>query len=157
MLPGLGFLVLGREEAVSLVGTGDPDLACAALLAHGVNVVGLKLGNEGCQVAWDGQQALLPGWKVSTVDTTGAGDAFCAGMIYGLLLGLSLPACGLLANTLGALATTVWGGGPALPGKAEVRQFLRQRIQSGMPVEFDRWAGQVLSALDTDLPQGEGF
>jgi ribokinase len=158
LLPDLALVVLGREEAQNLVGSSDPETACAALGGGGLGLIGLKLGKDGCYIASNTEQYFLPGFTVDTVDTTGAGDAFCAGMLFGRLAGISLPASGLLANALGALATTVWGGGPVLPGKAEVTCFLQEEVcrkpgddrkkrDSGQSAEFLGWREEILSAL----------
>lgn len=51
----------------------------------------IKLGAAGCFVKEDGKQPLrIPGSKVPVVDTTGAGDAFDAGFIYGIVKGWDL-------------------------------------------------------------------
>jgi len=62
---------------------------------------------------------------VAVVDTTGAGDSFSAGLLYGWTHELSLSASALLAGALGALATTVYGAGLSLPGKEKVRELLK--------------------------------
>jgi len=87
------------------------------------------------------------------VDTTGAGDAFSAGMIYGGLRGMSLGARGMLSNTFGALATTVLGGGAALPSLDQALAFLQQQ-------QFDPqlrpWQQEALAALQSCIATGEG-
>ena len=60
-------------------------------------------------------------------DTTGAGDAFDAGLIFGRLRGLGWRESALLANALGAMAAAVEGAGSSLPGREEVRAFLEER------------------------------
>ncbi len=126
LLPRLSICVLGMDEARALVDAGAPENAIEALLRRGVQMVGLKLGAEGCLIGDANGAQRLPGFRVPTVDTTGAGDAFSAGLIFGRLRGLSLPAAGTLANALGALATSVWGAGPALPGRFEAIRLLHQ-------------------------------
>ena len=56
----------------------------------GVKIVAVKLGGKGCYVT-DGEEKLdVEPFKVKVVDTTGAGDAFCAGFLYGLINDKSL-------------------------------------------------------------------
>ena len=98
---------------------------CPALLEAGVRLAALKLGAAGCLLADGATRCISPAFPVDVVDTTGAGDAFSAGVIYARLHGLSLPALGVLANALGGLATTVPGAGTALPGREEELAFLR--------------------------------
>jgi ribokinase len=140
LLPRLSICVLGMDEARALVGAGAPEAAIEALVRQGVPTVGLKLGADGCLIGDASGAHRLPGFRVPTVDTTGAGDAFSAGLIFGWLRGLSLPAAGALANALGALATCVWGAGPALPGRFEVLRLLHQT--------GDEYAEQIIRALE---------
>jgi ribokinase len=146
-LPRLGLCVLGREEARSLAGTAEPLAAAERLVGLGVRWVGLKLGAAGALVADAAGAWHIPALPVTAVDTTGCGDAFSAGMLFGLARGLSLPAAGWLATTLGGLAATVPGAGPALPGREAALPALRQRLAEAAP-EHRSWAEEALTALD---------
>lgn len=124
LLPKLALLILGVPEACAIAATQNISDAVQFLIDQGVQTVGLKLGREGCQLTTRSFQVELPGYRVDVVDTTGAGDAFSAGMVCGLVHGWDLEATGTLANAMGALATTRWGAGAALPKKDEIIQFL---------------------------------
>jgi adenosine kinase len=64
----------------------------------------VTLGAEGCDVWTRGQRQHVPGVKASAVvDPTGCGDAFRAGLLYGLERGWPLERCAELGNRLGAL------------------------------------------------------
>jgi ribokinase len=145
LLKKLDVLVLGDSEAMIIGKCNDLDQAVENLLASGVKLIGLKLGKHGCKVITSTEQVMLPGFSVNTIDTTGAGDAFSAAMIYSRLRGLSLNACGVLANALGALATTVWGGGSSLPELEDVLSFLNQQQKGSQP--WDSWVNEVTGAL----------
>jgi len=71
----------------------------------------------------------IPGFKVSAVDTTGAGDGFVAGLLVGLLEhGMKLDnlvEIGRFACAVGAITTTARGAIPALPTRAQVEAFLQ--------------------------------
>jgi ribokinase len=97
-------------------------------------------------VAGGGALWQLPAFPAQVVDTTGAGDAFSAGLIYARLHGLGDPAAGLLANALGSLATQVLGAGLALPGKAEARRLLeaKEKVASA---EIRGWMREALEVL----------
>ena len=69
----------------------------------------------------------VPAISVSAVDTTGAGDAFNAGLATGLACGASLEAAVEFAVITGGLAVTKEGVIPSLPHRDEVSQFYRQR------------------------------
>ncbi len=85
------------------------------LLAKGVKAVAVKLGGKGCYVTDGHEQYQLEGVKVPVVDTTGAGDAFCAGFLYGLLKRKSLYECGRLGNFVASRKITQMGARPGLP------------------------------------------
>ena len=76
-----------RQEGALLSGTKDPDAILDVLLAHYRGVV-LKLGPEGAAYAAAGYRARVPAAPVArVVDTTGAGDALCAGFLAAWLAG----------------------------------------------------------------------
>lgn len=141
ILPDLSLLVLGMQEAERLLGVKTVEDALDEFLAEGVRTVAIKLGREGCALANADGAHFLPGYAVKTVDTTGAGDAFCGGMLFGMLHKLSLPASGSLANLLGGLATTVWGAGPVLPGTGEIFGYLQDHGQGEI------W-GEILEKME---------
>ncbi len=120
LLPHLALCVMGRDEAEAIMPTllaqGQPSVPelLAPFFDTGVCMVALKLGANGCVIATRDQAHSLPAVPAKVIDTTGAGDAFSAGAIYGCLHGWALPQIGQLANRLGSLATEVMGSGEAL-------------------------------------------
>jgi ribokinase len=85
------------------------------MLKKGVKVVAVELGSKGCYVT-DGKQGHhVEAFKVNVVDTTGAGDAFCAGFLYGLTKDKSLEECGKLGNFVASGCITKMGARPGLP------------------------------------------
>ncbi len=131
LLPGLAVCVLDGKAARAVVGeVADPAQAAEALAAAGVGLAALTLGAQGAVLRSRSHTVRQPPFPVDVVDTTGAGDAFSAGLIFAQLRGLSLPAAAALAAALGALAVQTWGAGPALPGRAEAAAFLRARRTS---------------------------
>jgi sugar/nucleoside kinase (ribokinase family) len=145
LLPLLNTCILGRPEVVWLGGNASFEGGLDRLLGFGVSLAAVKLGSDGCLLADGSSRLSFPPFPIKVVDTTGAGDAFSAGILYGCQKRLSLPAMAVLASALGALTTAVPGAGLAMPGKAEVLSFLRQQpIQSeGIP--------EVLSSLEEML------
>ncbi|ADB57338.1 carbohydrate kinase family protein [Archaeoglobus profundus] len=67
------------------------------------DIVVVKRGEEGCYIASNEGCYEVPAHKVRVVDTTGAGDAFNAGFLYGLLRGKNLEECAKLGNYLASL------------------------------------------------------
>jgi len=109
--------------------TGQRDIARAAhkLLRTGVKLVVTTLGEKGCLCFTNESTLEVPGFKVSVVDTTGAGDAFHGAFIYGLLHGWKLQRTATFANAVAALNCTALGGRTALPGLQKVEAFLQSR------------------------------
>jgi len=97
--------------------TGEADYCKGAdfMIEIGVKIVAVKLGSKGCYVT-DGQERLrIEPFKVKVVDTTGAGDAFCAGFLYGLIKNKSLSECGRLANFVASRCVMQMGARAGLP------------------------------------------
>jgi ribokinase len=94
--------------------------AAKKLFAAGIRAVALQLGDRGDLIIWREGEQWLPRLKVRTVDATGAGDAFAAGLAVALAEGRPYREAGLFANTAAALATTKLGAQPALPRRHEV-------------------------------------
>ncbi len=85
------------------------------ILNMGVEVVVVKLGKRGCYIT-DGKKELeIPALNVDVVDTTGAGDAFNAGFLYGYLKGKDLEECGKLGNYVASLCIQKVGAREGLP------------------------------------------
>ena len=113
-LPHLDYFLCNAHEAQRLTGEVDPSRAVHVLQAHGGKTVIIKLGEEGCLVDGilaSGEQVSrrIPVPQVEVVDTTGAGDAFAAGLIAGLLDGHDLLAACESANAAGAKIVTELG------------------------------------------------
>ena len=76
----------------------------------------------------------VPGFPVErVVDPVGAGDAFAAGFLAGLLEGQSIVEAVRLANACGASATTVPGDIEGMPERAEIDRLPRVRERPGCP------------------------
>ena len=90
------------------------------MIEMGVKIAAVKLGRKGCYVT-DGQERLtIEPFKVKVVDTTGAGDAFCAGFLYGLINNKSLSECGRLGNFAASRSVTVMGARAGLPNTEDL-------------------------------------
>jgi ribokinase len=92
----------------------------ADLLAAGAGAVVVTLGAAGCRVHHPGGTTDVPPHRVDAVDTTGAGDAFCAALAWALDTGRPLAAAVRLACVAGALATRAVGARTALPTAADL-------------------------------------
>ncbi len=109
-----------------------PQKAILEIMAnYPLKIVALKLGKDGCLLkSRDGFFSTIPSFEVPVVDTTGAGDGFNAGFIFGLSQGMSLEEAGILGNAVGALVVGKKGAMTALPTLTELKAFLTaQKIQ----------------------------
>lgn len=104
-----------NRELKLITGEKDPKKGAAILLGKGVKVVAVKLGDEGCYVTDGKEEHQIVGLTVPVVDTTGAGDAFCAGFLYGQLKGKSLLECGKIANFVASRCVEKMGARQRLP------------------------------------------
>jgi len=117
-------LFLGEREASALVGTMKPEKAARDLLKFGPKIVALKLGRKGCFILTEMERVRFQAFPIKVVDTTGAGDAFDAGFLTGVIGEWGLKRTARFANALGALSTTKIGAQSALPKRREVKRFL---------------------------------
>jgi len=126
------FVIADTDFPLSFTGEADLEKALALIQAKGPAFVGVTLGKEGSLCLYQGEFLRTPGFKVEAVDTTGAGDAFHAGFIAGLLKGYSVEDTLKFANAVAALSCRGLGGRAALPGNfAEVFAVF--------PRDFEGW------------------
>jgi len=104
-------LDLARLLDVSLETT---EFARTVIDRYNVELVCITKGADGCLVVSDDDEYREPGQSVDVVDTVGAGDAFTAGLISGLLRGWGPRRSARLANRIGALVASRPGAMPAL-------------------------------------------
>jgi ribokinase len=109
-------VVMPNAIELSLI-TGQADYCRGAdfLIGMGVRIVAVKLGGDGCYVTDGRESHLIEAFKVEALDTTGAGDAFCAGFLYGLLKEKSLYDCGRLGNFVASRCVMKMGARTGLP------------------------------------------
>lgn len=98
------YLFANQEEGQLLTGKSAPEEIAHALLECGAGCAVIKTGGKGCYIKNKKEAFAIPGFSVECVDTTGAGDSFCAGFLYGLSEKKDLYTCGLYGNACGALA-----------------------------------------------------
>jgi fructokinase len=138
MALGLGhaqIVKIAAEEAHFLTGIDDPLRAALALWHADMMVMVVTMGAGGCLWLTCDDHSAVPGFAVAAIDTTGAGDAFTAGLLAGILETddprvptSRMPAICRRANAMGALTTTRLGAIPALPDRATLQAFLDANI-----------------------------
>jgi sugar/nucleoside kinase (ribokinase family) len=99
------------------------------VLAQYIPQVVIKIGCEGSVAYSQGKVTKMPAVYVPHVmDTTGAGDSFNAGFLFGLLQGASIDTCLKYANLMGAACVTGFGVSQ-LPDRAQLETLLNQYDQ----------------------------
>ena len=121
-------LFINQEEALHLTRKKNVREALKQLAERAPCVV-VKLGPRGAIAAADGRVVSAPSFKVSPVDTTGAGDSFAAGFVHAFLSGRDLRGCLIEGNACGALSTQHVGGTAGQPDIASLEKFMRSNRQ----------------------------
>ncbi|MCY0878703.1 MAG: 5-dehydro-2-deoxygluconokinase [Firmicutes bacterium] len=127
LLP-LSQVVLANEPELTVVGDShEMQDAAARLLGLGVGEVVAKRGKEG---AWSfgphRDPVFVPAFSVPVLNTLGAGDAFAAGYVHGLLAGWEVHERLKWANACGAIVVTRHSCSEAMPTAAEVEALCRR-------------------------------
>lgn len=109
-LPYLNLLFGNRDELAQVARSEDPERMAALLRERGPQCVVVKLGEHGAYVDIEDWRGYVPAFAVDVVDTTGAGDTFCAGFLAGYLAGWDVARIARFANAVGAMCVTAVGG-----------------------------------------------
>lgn len=137
VLPEVNLLKVNESEMTLLSGDRDLDKATGVLLELGPDVCVVTMGPAGSYFRVAGGSASVPAFPVHTVDATGCGDAFVAGLLCRLVMGgdwrdrITPPIMREIlryANAVGGLTAQKQGVIPALPSAYQVNEFLGQVI-----------------------------
>jgi sugar/nucleoside kinase (ribokinase family) len=129
LLPLIDVLISSAEFPHRVTGISDERASLVELKArYGCAIVGATLGSRGALIYCEGQFFESPAFDVPSGcrDTTGAGDAFHGGFIYGMLSGEDLETCMNLGNAVAALKCRSLGGRAALPTADELKEFMSE-------------------------------
>lgn len=128
LLPVCDCFVANEVSARSYLGEG-PREVIETLRERGVRRAAVTRGTDGALLLTeDDEIETIPAFEVETVDTTGAGDAFTAGLLHSWLLGSRTPRdAGRFAAATAALNCTAENARGGLPTEEEVNQFLKTR------------------------------
>ena len=130
LLPNVDYLITSRDIPGKLAGTEDLQQSLPAVHARfGCRLAAATLGQGGV-LAWDGKQFhYAPAFCVETRDTTGAGDIFHAGFIYGLLQGWPLEKQLDFACAAAALNCTAAGARGGIQSAGEIASLMRTGLR----------------------------
>ena len=128
LFPDVDILLTGLDEIKLIAGvTEEEDLAKFAD-KYNIGDLVIKDGANGSKLYRDGSWTSMESFKVTMVDSVGAGDGFDAGYVYGWLHGFERSELLRLANGVGALVTTVSGDNEGLPYIEEVLDFINGEV-----------------------------
>ena len=141
--PGQGLPMFNGEELLQFIEMADylavNDYEAQVLqdktnltlleLAKKVKALIVTLGSQGSHIYADGQRFEIPCVKAEQVlDPTGCGDAYRAGLLYGIAKGWDWPVCGRLASTMGAIKIASRGGQNHKPSREEIENLYAQAL-----------------------------
>lgn len=131
-LAEIDLLIPNEHEAAILTGITVTDFesaekAARALIAQGVAEVIITMAEKGAIYVSPDKVIKQPAYKVSPIDTTAAGDAFCGGLVSELARGKDMESALKFAAAAGGLATTKSGATPSLPTENEIRSLQKSQ------------------------------
>jgi sulfofructose kinase len=128
LLPLIDIFVSSEEFPARLVGVKDRRESLREIKSrYGCKIAGMTLGEKGSLLLCEDEFIETRGYAVPNgcKDTTGAGDAFRVGLLYGLLTGESVETAAQMANAVAALKCRELGARTALPNVEELNSLLR--------------------------------
>lgn len=130
VLPHTDVFLPNEDEGEFLTGEADPVRQARALRRLGARTVVVTMGGEGLLFAEGDQMGQARHFPSEVIDQTGAGDAFCAGFISGMVLGRDLIGCIEYGSALGASCVRSIGCYQGVFSRAEADEFLsRNRLE----------------------------
>jgi sulfofructose kinase len=131
LLPYIDLLLGSKEFPHRVTGIRDGRTALVELQNRfGSMLTGMTLGDQGAIIYCHGQFIESPAYAAPgrCKDTTGAGDAFRGGFLYGLLTGENIETSMKLGNAVAAMKCSQLGARPGLPTKEQLDQFMSDKI-----------------------------
>ena len=118
------YFVPSIEEARMVTGKHEPPDVAEVLMDKGVGTVALKMGDQGCYIKGADVELTIPIYEVNCIDAVGAGDAFAAGFLTGLVNGWDLERAGKFANAAGAFCVTALGATTGIKDQKTIEDFI---------------------------------
>ena len=122
----MDYAVPSIEEARMVTGKDDPADIAKVFMDHGVKIVGLKMGEDGCYIRSADEEIRIKKFDVNAVDALGAGDCFAAGFLTGVLNGWDLEKTGRFANAVGASCVMALGATTGVKSLEETLAFMEK-------------------------------
>jgi 2-dehydro-3-deoxygluconokinase len=124
------YVLPGISEGELLTGFKNPRDIASFYLEKGVELVVIKLGEEGAFYRTQLEEGIVQGFKVQrVVDTVGAGDGFAVGVICGMLDSLSIHDAVIRGNAIGSLAVQAPGDHDGYPTRKQLCSYIENNLQ----------------------------
>ena len=127
------YLLPNDDQVRAVTGTEDLRRAAERLRGHGVGTVVVTRGGEGSLVVSDTAAEEIPALPVPVVDTTGCGDAYCAGFIIGLCHGWDLPSAARLGTAASAQVVQGLGSDAGIVDLDRTLRFWSEQSSDAIP------------------------
>ncbi len=124
LMKEIDFLVTSSRFPALFTGISDPKRAFLELQKQTHGFLCTTLGHSGAMAWVNGEFFSAEGFKVNALDTTGAGDVFHGGFIYGLLQNWEVEKILRFANAVAALKCLDLGGRKGIPTLEKAQQFI---------------------------------
>lgn len=124
MYPYIDVLIPNEKEIKLLGNNPNVHESVLSVLSKGVASIWVKLGGKGCAYYTKSSSITFPVNKVEVVDTIGAGDAFNAAVIYGIITGFSAKETGIFANLFASHTVAKFGTTDALPNDVDIENMI---------------------------------
>jgi len=128
----LSDLIVMSSKDLSLINQ-DLEKGARSLLEEGPKAVIITVGSKGSILIREKEVKRVPAFETKVVDTTGAGDAFTAGLIFGKLKGWDLLKCMRFGNAVAAIKIAHFGARSGLPTEKEVMDFIAHNGKDVFP------------------------
>lgn len=135
LLKYIDYIIPNEIEAEQLTGEKDVFRSAEMFMEHGASCVIIKRGKQGCLIKSHNQEIEIPAYpNAKAIDTTGAGDSFVAGFIWGLKNGMSLEECGRFGCAVASCTVEKMGANTAsesveLPMKRYQEMCNKEKLQ----------------------------
>jgi sugar/nucleoside kinase (ribokinase family) len=134
LLPLLDYPIVSYPFVQQYFGHTNAMLAAKLLVESGATIAGVTMGRRGSVLANESQAIEIPAFRIEEVDTTGAGDFYHAGVLFGILQEWDLKSTGQFASAVSALGCLSLGARNHIPDLQEVSRFLEQNDIDNHPL-----------------------
>ncbi|MCF7803917.1 MAG: hypothetical protein K9N46_01275 [Candidatus Marinimicrobia bacterium] len=126
--------ILSSRFVKDYFGHSNMERACREIREFGGTIAGITMGDEGSYLANEDAMLYFPAFDIEPVDTTGAGDVYHGGLMYGILSGWPLKAIGQFASAVAAICCMHLGVRRHLPDLEEIKEFMLEHGVEKHPV-----------------------